>query len=266
MIIINDIDDDKIALYKNLRYTPAEHAHRKIFISEGEKCTQRLLKSDLEIIGFFATEEYYEKYSELILKKNIPEDNKLLARKQIMEKIVGYNLHTGIMALARQPEDIEIKKMSSPIITLNGINNAENVGSIVRNCTAFGITCLIADKNSCSPFLRRSFRVSMGAALEMKVRHSSDLQSDLKGLKDTGFKIISAELTGNAISIMDFIFPEKFVLVFGSEANGVSNEILILSDYIVKIPISYNINSLNVASSSAIFLNRIAESCRISKF
>jgi tRNA G18 (ribose-2'-O)-methylase SpoU len=75
--------------------------------------------------------------------------------------------------------------------------------------------------------------------------------------KNYSFKIISAEISEKSININKFSFPEKFCLVFGSEGNGISPEILKISDYIVKIPISPDVISLNVATSSGIFLYNI---------
>ena len=76
--------------------------------------------------------------------------------------------------------------------------------------------------------------------------------------EELGYKIISAEITDDSQPINNFIFPEKYCLVFGNESHGVSKEILDLSDVIVHIPINPEVSSINVAASSAVFMYYIA--------
>jgi tRNA G18 (ribose-2'-O)-methylase SpoU len=213
------------------------------------------LLSNLEIVSMFALPEYYESYRELIDKKNIPLEMQYTCDKALMESVVGFRLHTGIMAIAKQPADCPLNELGNKIVILNGIINAENVGSIIRNCAAFGIDSLVVDNYSCSPYLRRAVRVSMGTVFSLKVTHTSSLTETLNQLKhDRGYKLISAEITSNSTDITKVELNEKFALIFGSEGYGVFREVLEISDDIVKIPIAPEVSSLNVASSSAVIM------------
>ena len=259
MVEITDIDDSRIANYKSLRYTPPSHINEKLFITEGEKITCQLLKSELEIVSIFALQDFYQNNNELIKKKLISDKKQFHADKSIMNKIVGYNLHSGVMAIGKQPEQTALSKLNSPIVALNGIINSENVGSIIRNCAAFGVDSIIVDKQTSSPFLRRAVRVSMGAVLNTKIHFSENLSEDLLKLKESSYKIISAEINDKSIPLSQFEIPDKCVVIFGSEGKGINNEILDLSDFIVHIPITDKVNSINVASSSAVILSKIFE-------
>jgi len=255
MIEITDIDDPRISQYRSLRCTPASHTEDKLFIAEGEKVTLKVLKSGLIIESVFATPEFFQEYEQLIQKKKIVENRIFISDKKIMEQIVGFKIHAGIMAMCRQPVDVPVEKMNSPVIVLNGLTDSENVGSIIRNAAAFGIDSIIADENSSSPYLRRSVRVSMGNVIDMKIHHSENIIKTLQDLKvNSGYNIISAEITDDSKPINNFIFPEKYCLVFGNEAHGVSKEILEISDNIVHIPINPEVSSINVAASSAVFM------------
>jgi tRNA G18 (ribose-2'-O)-methylase SpoU len=255
MIIINDINDPKIEHYRNMRYTPPLHTKEKVFVAEGLKVTHKLLLSNLEIVSMFALPEYYDNYRELIDSKNIPEEMQYTCDKALMESVVGYRLHTGVMAIAKQPADCPLNELGSRIVILNGIINAENVGSIIRNCVAFGIDSMIVDNYSCSPYLRRAVRVSMGTVFSMKVTHTNNLIDTLNQLKNgRGYKLISAEITNNSTDITKVELNDKLALIFGSEGYGVFREVLEVSDDIVKIPISSDVSSLNVASSSAVIM------------
>lgn len=256
MIKITDIDDDRIKLYKTLRKTPASHIERSVFVAEGDKAVHKLLESKLDIISFFALEKYYDHYHDLITER-VPADKRFTAVKEKMDKIVGFRLHKGIMAIANQPDDTPVESMSSPVIILNGIVNSENVGAIVRNCVAFGINSLIVDNKTSSPYLRRAVRVSMGAIFFLDVRHSKNIIPDINFLKNNDFSMIAAENSQRSIPIEQFDYPEKFALIFGSEGKGIDNEILDLSGLTLSIPINKKIPSINVAAASSIFFHKM---------
>jgi len=252
MIIINNINDEKIILYRSLRKTPESHTREKVFIAEGDIAVEKLLESQIEISSIFCTEDHFDKNSELINKRVNPE-RQYIASKALMDQVVGFRLHKGIMAIAKQPLNRELSELSSPIVILNGIINSENVGSIIRNCSGFGISSMIVDKQTSSPYLRRAVRCSMGAIYYMNIHFTDDLHNSIEDLRSGDHGIFAAENTENSCDINDFIFPDKYVLIFGSEGNGIEQPILSLTDQVIKIPISEKIQSLNVAASSAIF-------------
>ena len=145
MIKIENINDPAIRHYRSLRHTPASHTDEKNFIAEGEKVVKRLLESDLEMESLFALEKYYDKFSALISTGNIDSNKLFTADIELMNEIVGFKLHAGIMAIGKQPEFNELNQLSKEIIFLNNIIDSENVGAIVRNCEAFGFDSLIFD-------------------------------------------------------------------------------------------------------------------------
>ncbi len=260
MIFIENIDDDRINHYRSLRFTPKSHTVGKVFIAEGEKVTLKILSSKVQLISVFITPEFFQKYESLILRSKISEEQIFIAEKNLMEKIVGFDLHAGIMAMCKIPDDSSIVDMSSKIVILNGIINSENVGSIVRNCVAFGIDSLIVDEQTSSPYLRRAVRVSMGNVIDLKIHHSKNISETIITLCEKGYSIIAAEITENTIPIHDFHFPDKFALIFGTEGQGIKNELLNLAQHVVHIPINPVVSSLNVAVSSALFLYEMNKS------
>ena len=260
MIEINDIDDDRISHYRSLRFTPKLHSDTNSFIAEGEKIVLKLLQSDIQILSIFALEEILTQHQALIEKRKIPSGNVMYANKDLMLKIVGFNVHSGIMAMGRQTPDTALTQLKPPVIIMNGIVNTENVGSIVRNAAAFGFSSVIADESSASPWLRRSVRVSMGNIFNMQVHHSDLISNTIEELRSIGFLIIAAEITGKSQSLYDLnIRDEKYCIIFGSEGQGISKEILDLSDSVIHIPIAADVPSLNVASSSAVILSRLSK-------
>jgi tRNA G18 (ribose-2'-O)-methylase SpoU len=257
MIIINEINDERIVLYRSLRNTPQSHLNEKVFIAEGDIAVAKLLESNIEICSVFCTDKYY-KDNFIRIVERVAADRRYVANKELMDQIVGFRLHKGIMAIALQPKNTSISELKSPIIILNGIVNSENVGAIVRNCIGFCVNSMIVDKKTSSPYLRRAVRCSMGAIFYMDIHFSDDLSLTIQELKSNGYGIFAAENHNDALDLSGFDFPKQYALVFGSEGNGIDDHILDHADKVIKIAISDKIASINVAASSAIFFHKMS--------
>jgi len=257
MTEILDINDERIAFYKSLRFTPKLHTDNRAFIAEEEKVVVALLQSNIEIISIFGTMEFVEKHNELIAARHLEESSIFYADIDLMKQIVGYKLHSGFLAMGKQPQNVPISNLSTPIIILNAINNAENVGSIVRNAAAFGYKSIIYDEASVSPYLRRAVRVSMGNIFNIDVHHSQSIIDAIYDLINRDMEIIGVEITHNSLPISDFKPKDKnYCLIFGSESKGIDTNVLDKCHYVVHIPMAEKVPSLNVASSSSVVLNQ----------
>lgn len=260
MITIKNYDDARVSGFKSLKQKSYETAGKKLFIAESELVVLELLKSDLIVHKLFCLKKYIDKYKELIQLKGISKDSVFTADKIIMNKIVGFRLHQGILAMAEIPEPTNIEYLEGPVVLLNGIINSENTGAIVRNCAAFGVNSIVFDKETSHIYLRRSVRVSMGSVFQLSYTNIENLVPAILKLKSRGFSIISIENDINAVNINNFDFPGKYALCFGSEKKGIAQEILEISDKILYIPIKETVPSVNVAAASAVVLNAARKS------
>jgi tRNA G18 (ribose-2'-O)-methylase SpoU len=161
--------------------------------------------------------------------------------------------------MAEKPKDANLNELDNRIILLNGLSSPENVGSIVRSSAAFGINSIITDEKSCSPYLRRCIRVSMGNIFSMKTYHAINLRGDLKKLKDLGYTILSTANISGSLDFATFDFPEKCVLIIGSEGHGIDLDILNNSDFVLRINIDSQVAHLNAANAAAIFLSKLSK-------
>ncbi|MBX3042978.1 MAG: RNA methyltransferase [Candidatus Kapabacteria bacterium] len=256
IIQIENINDSRITSYKSMRDNLADNHGNSLFVAESEKVVMKLLQSSLKIHSILARKEFiYEHNSIISERKGI---YIFTANNEILNEIIGFRMHTGVMALAEKPENHDLDKLGDRIIFLNNIVDSENVGSIVRNIAAFGFESIITDKSTSSPYIRRAVRVSMGTIFSLRHRFTEYTVNTLKYLKNEGYQIISAEINEKSINFSELMFPKKFVLVFGNEAKGIDRYIIDISDTIIKIPISNKIESLNVAASSGILLYEIS--------
>ncbi|HPM43297.1 MAG TPA: RNA methyltransferase, partial [Candidatus Omnitrophota bacterium] len=128
------------------------------------------------------------------------------------------------------------------------------------NAAAFGAEALIVDDRTYDPYYRKAVRVSMGTIFGLKVFYEDDMLSSITWLKDKlGVHIIASSAAKNAKDINGVKKRGAVCIIFGNEDNGISPELEGISDEMVRIPISKDVDSLNVASASAIFLYEFSD-------
>ena len=251
---VGTLDVPQLKPYLTLR-RPHEHIQQGIFVAEGEKVVQRLLRSGLPVVSLLLTPKWFEELSE---KYSLDGPDIYIADKVLLESIVGFSLHQGIMAVGRVPEEPNLlellRKFVSPflVVALDGIVSAENVGVIVRNSGAFGVNAILVDKTSSSPYLRRAVRNSMGAVFRLPILHLNLPEA----LPKLGCKVIAATPNSDQ-TLQDAEFNGSLCLVFGNEGSGISAEVLEQCSVRVAIPMLNETDSLNVASASAVFLYEV---------
>ncbi|HSE41956.1 MAG TPA: RNA methyltransferase [Acidobacteriota bacterium] len=254
-IEVTTLDIPELEPYRTLR-RPEEHWQRKIFVAEGEKVVRRLLQSKLHIVSFLMTHAWKEQLFPENTKEIAPV---YVASKELLETIVGFPLHQGIMAVAQMPAPGSFKKFLHKkkdflLVGLDRITSSENVGVIVRSCAAFGVDAIILDRTTSSPWLRRAVRSSMGGIFHVPVFQVKDLAEELNGLKQThGFSVKAAHPAGSE-HLKSSSLKGNVIVVFGSEAAGLSEGVLAQADEKIRIPMLNDTDSLNVATAAAVFL------------
>lgn len=213
------------------------------FIAEGEEVVKALFKSNLQVLSVLMEEHYLSK---LTIPSHIQTE---IATKEELQKIAGYKMHQGIMALGVKPPNTPLEEMQGAAVVLNGIVDAENVGAIIRNAVAFGIRNLIVDTYTSPPYLRRTIKVSRGTLFQMKVHSTSDLPHLLKDKQG-----VATSLSNQAILLEQALLPKDPYFIFGRESTGIDKAILDSALLHVKIAIDPIVDSLNVAVASGILL------------
>ena len=207
------------------------------------------MKSDIEVIELFAIQE---RIAELKIENfNLP--NRIYtAPKAFMEKIVGHQLHQGIMARACPKKENNLPDLGPGIIIIDQITNTQNIGLIMRAALCFGIDSFVRTPSSPPFFIRRVARTSMGALFKAKTYTSYNIKKDLEHLKENGFKIFSTNKGHQAQPLLDVRLPDKSVFILGSEGNGVGCNLAGLAQQEIWIPMQNDMDSLNVASAASV--------------
>ncbi len=234
-----------------------------LFILEGEKIIKDAVKFGAEI-SFVA-------YSPKFLKsKKSEEFLNYLKNKKIeiyessdseIERVSEVETSQGIIAVAKMfsydeenvLKSIERKKLAT-IVALEKISDPGNLGTIFRICDWFGIDLILISDGSVDVFNPKTLRSTMGSIFNVPFLQNVDLKNSITKFKNAGFKIYSTSPLGR-IDFHEVLSDEKIIFVFGSESHGVSNEIMKLSDAIVKVKKFGKAESLNVAVSTAVILS-----------
>jgi len=173
-----------------------------------------------------------------------------VADKKLMKEIVGHTIHHGVMMHGTRPPETPLEELDNQIIMLD----LNNVGAIARSAAALGINSLLVPSKGPHPYGRRALRVSMRHVSKLKIHAYDDIFETLKILQKNGYKIFAAEITKEAIPLQDIKVPKKWVILMGDEAHGISKEILGACDEVVKIEMSEDVKSFNVATAASILM------------
>lgn len=230
-------------------YEPGEG----IFIAESPKVINVALKAGYTPISLMCEKKHIEGDAAGIIREcgDIPVytgDRKLLA------DLTGYTLTRGVLCAMRRPREPKAEEICSNarrIVIIDGVVDTTNIGAIFRSAAALGIDAVLLTRNSCDPLNRRAVRVSMGSVFLVPWTW---LDGGMEKLKELGFTTAAMALTGNSISIADpqLTTIPRLAIIMGTEGEGLPEETIAKADYTVKIPMSHNVDSLNVAAAAAV--------------
>ena len=248
--------------YTTLKQT-VEHYKQGLFVIEGDKVVQRFLDSPFTLVSVLFTDKWFDHFCEQLESRPEPITAYVGEIEQLAD-IVGYNYHHGVMAVGKLPPQLTLAQATAPtpkpklFVALDKLDNAENVGVLVRNCAACGVDALIVGETSADPYLRRSVRNSMGTVFKLGIVRTDSLQQTLQQLKnDHGFMVVAAHPRITSISLYETTMLQNTCIVFGSEGDGVSQGILDVCNTVVTIPMAAGVDSFNVACASAIMLYEV---------
>jgi tRNA G18 (ribose-2'-O)-methylase SpoU len=251
-----DPDHPDLRPYRSLRRRK-DLVRESLFVAEGDKVIQELLRSSYPIESLLITPQWLERIRDLLDRR----DDRIqvfLASKPTIEAISGFECYHGIKAVGRitRPPMLGNLLESLPrpwlLCALEGIANAENMGVIVRNASAFGVQALVVGETSCSPFLTRSIRTSMGTVFGMPIVENVPLQDALALLRTQGCRLIAAHPSAEDVNLPEGPLGSDACVIFGSEGFGITPETLTASDLQVSIPMANAVDSLNVSSAAAV--------------
>ena len=231
------IHNDKIKFFKGLN-NKKNRDESNLFLVEGEHLVIEAHKQ-----GFL---------KEVILLENKEFDIEI-TKNYVDEKVMKY-----ISGLETIPSIIGVcnknlkNKIGNKILILDNIQDPGNLGTIIRSAVAFGIDTIILSKDTVDLFNLKVIRASQGMLFQMNFI-INDLESEVKKLKENGYKIWSTNVSFGK-SIKNVEKEKKFAIIMGNEGKGVSLDLQKLSDEQLYIDMKQTCESLNVAVATSIIL------------
>lgn len=183
--------------------------------------------------------------------------------KQELFSLVGSESHQGFVAAVHErgaPTLKElIKKLGSKkrslFLMLDSINDPQNLGTLLRAAECFGVDAVIWSKNRGADVTPVVTKASVGASEIVTTIKVSNLSDTVRELKKENFFVVTAELKEESQDLYSFQFPEKVLLIVGSEGEGIRQLLSSLADAKVQIPMHGKINSLNVSQATSVILS-----------
>ena len=231
-----------------------EHENEQgIFIAESPKVINVALNAGYTPLALLCERKHIEGDAAGIIARcgDIPV---YTGSRELLASLTGYTLTRGVLCAMQRPTEPAIEKIcsnASRIVVIDGVVDTTNIGAIFRSAAALGIDAVLLTRNSCDPLNRRAVRVSMGSVFLVPWTW---LDSGMEGLNRLGFKSAAMALTDDSISIADPLLKAipRLAIIMGTEGEGLPEETISAADYTVKIPMSHNVDSLNVAAAAAV--------------
>lgn len=256
IIKISSLTEPGLEVYGSLTEKQLRHACKTeggLFIAESPKVINVALNAGYEPVSMLCEERHVDGDAKDIIARcgNIPI---YIGERGLLASLTGYVLTRGVLcAMKRKPSNdvAAICRDKRRVVVINGVVDSTNIGAIFRSAAALGMDAIVLTGNSCDPLNRRSVRVSMGSVFLIPWAWSSNYQDELSAL---GFKTVAMALTDNSIGIDDPTLKAepRLAIVMGTEGDGLPHDAICSADYVVRIPMAYNVDSLNVAAASAV--------------
>lgn len=164
--------------------------------------------------------------------------------------------------IAAEIRDIEAKNFdkvidkiveNGPLVILDRIFDPHNYGAIIRAANCFGIKTVMVGFSKQSPITSAVCKASSGTIFHTLIVGAVNTATALSKLMEHGYKAYAADIDGKT-ELKDVQFDDKTVIIMGSEGKGIRPALLELAETHVKIPMSGDIDSLNVSQSAAVIM------------
>ena len=224
-----------------------------IFIAESPKVIHVALNAGYEPVALLCEEKHITGDAADILKRcgDIPV---YTGERELLAQLTGYTLTRGVLCAMKRPQPLtmaEVCRDARRIVVIDGVVDTTNIGAIFRSAAALGIDGVLLTPTSCDPLNRRAVRVSMGSVFLVPWTW---MEGPLTSLHDYGFATAAMALTDKSVSLDDarLASEPKLAIVMGTEGDGLPHETIAEADYTVRIPMSHQVDSLNVAAAAAV--------------
>lgn len=256
IIEINTLNHPGVEVFSTL--TEAQLRNRLepqkgIFIAESPKVIHVALNAGYEPLALLCERKHIEGDAASLIERcgDIPI---YTGERELLASLTGYTLTRGVLCAMRRPVPKTVEEVcrgAKRIAVIDGVVDTTNIGAIFRSAAALGIDAVLLTPSSCDPLNRRAVRVSMGSVFLLPWTW---LEAPISSLRTLGFRTAAMALSDNSVPIDHPSLKDepRLAIVLGTEGDGLSTQVIEETDYVVRIPMWHEVDSLNVAAASAV--------------
>ncbi|HEX8733993.1 MAG TPA: RNA methyltransferase [Pyrinomonadaceae bacterium] len=260
MLKITSRDNQKIKFARKAR----DGRERDFVFVEGARLAEEVLKANLPIREVFFTEDFAETERGQSFLNAVKTKSESLAEvsTKIFDSIADTKTSQGIIVICEKPltgesvvnANLLTRNLRFPlVILLHEINNPNNLGAILRTAEAVDVSGVITTKNSADVFSPKAIRGAMGASLRLPLWTNADFPEVLEWSREKNLKSVCADVNAEKL-YTEIDWNAARLLVFGSEAHGLSAGERARIDESLLIPMANGVESLNIAVACGIIL------------
>ena len=217
-----------------------------MFLLEGEKCLEEAILSGIEIVRIFSEEGI----------KDFCGIETIETTEAVLSKISSTTSAPKIVGVGKQRKPVWRKDFKK-IVLLEGIKDAGNLGTILRTACAFNIDAIMLYGETIDLYNPKCVRSSVGNLWKVPVFKINNFE-ELKNLTENfDERLATLPKSNKTIWLNDYKPANKFLLLFGSEADGLSDELKQYATKNITIEMSSNVESLNSSMSAGIILYKL---------
>lgn len=255
------LDDERLDVFARLtnhQLRARLESERGVLIAETRLVVERALDSGLTPVSALVEEGRLASLEALLAR--LPDACPVFVLpKEQMERLCGYKVTRGVLAAFERPTrpaTEELLAASRRLAVLEGLVDTTNVGAVFRSAAALGADGVLLSPDCADPFTRRAVRVSMGTVFQVPWTRweGSWPKGATDALADAGFFRLALALRDDALPLgaPELAGHDRLALLFGCEGYGLAEATLAEADACAIIPMSHDVDSLNVAASSAV--------------
>ena len=229
------------------------HPGQGVFIVESPKVIRVALDAGYEAVALLCERRHIDGDASDIVDR-IGDVPIYTGDRKVLSAITGYTLTRGVLCAMRRKETRTVADVcvgARRVVVIKGVVDTTNIGAIFRSAAALGIDGVLLTRDSCDPLNRRAVRVSMGSVFLVPWTWLDD---DISSLRSFGFRTVAMALTEKSVPLDDprLAAEPRLAIVMGTEGDGLPKESISEADYVVRIPMSHGVDSLNVAAAAAV--------------
>lgn len=222
-----------------------------LFVAEGERSVKDAVSSGFEIESVIMTETFFARRGDEFLAHNC-----IVTADKVFSTLSDTKTPQGVLAVVHFSQNGGAL-CGKRYIYCDCIQDPGNAGTIIRSADAFGFDGVIFSKNSVDVFSPKVIRSSMGSVFHIEVRTEADTEF-LKQAQQAGYRITATALHKESVPLFRGTVSGKQIFVIGNEGNGVSGEVIALSDEVVHIPMSGKAESLNAGVAASVLMYEVS--------